>query len=126
MKEVIYTAKAPRPVGPYSQAIKAGNFLFVSGQIPIDPSTNDVIRGDITIQTRRVLENIKVILNKAGYDLNDIVYVTVFLSDLNDFSQFNRVYAEYFKENPPARVTIEASRLPKDVRIEVSVIAYKE
>lgn len=126
MKEVIYTAKAPRPVGPYSQAIKVGNFLFVSGQIPIDPSTNDVIRGDITIQTRRVLENIKVILNKAGYDLNDIVYVTVFLSDLNDFSQFNRVYAEYFKENPPARVTIEASRLPKDVRIEVSVIAYKE
>ncbi|MHA1616307.1 MAG: RidA family protein [Candidatus Njordarchaeales archaeon] len=126
MVEIISTDKAPRPVGPYSQAIKAGPFLFISGQIPIDPSTNEVIRGDIRAQTRRVLDNIKAILEAAGYSLKDVVSVTVFLKDLKLFSEFNEVYAEYFPENPPTRTTVEVSNLPKGVLIEMNAIAYKE
>ncbi len=126
MVEIISTDKAPRPVGPYSQAIKAGPFLFISGQIPIDPSTNEVIKGDIRAQTRRVLDNIKAILEAAGYSLKDVVSVTVFLKDLKLFSEFNEVYAEYFPENPPTRTTVEVSNLPKGVLIEMNAIAYKE
>jgi len=125
MAQVIYTEKAPKPVGPYSQAIKAGPFLFISGQIPIDPSTNEIIKGDIVAQTRRVLENIKAILEAAGYSLKDVVSVTVYLRNLTLFNEFNKVYAEYFQENPPTRTTVEVSNLPKGVLVEINAIAYK-
>ena len=124
VKEVIYTDKAPKPVGPYSQAIKVGPFLFISGQIPIDPKTNEVVKGGIAVQTRRVLENIKAILEEAGYSLEDVVSVTVFLKDLKLFEEFNKVYSEYFPVDPPARTTVEVSNLPKGVLVEINAIAY--
>ena len=123
-KEIIYTGKAPKPIGPYSQAVKAGGFLFGSGQIAIDPATGELVRGDIKAQTRRVMENIKAILESSGYTLKDVVKVTVFLKNIEDFKDFNEVYGEYFREGPPARTTVEVSRLPKDVLIEVDFIAY--
>jgi 2-iminobutanoate/2-iminopropanoate deaminase len=126
VKEVIYTDKAPKPIGPYSQAIKVGSWLFLSGQIPIDPRSGDIIEGDIEVQTRRVLENIKAILENAGFTLGDIVKVTVYLVDLNDFPRFNKVYSEYFKDRPPARTTVQVAALPRSVRIEIDAIAYKE
>lgn len=126
VKEVIYTDKAPKPIGPYSQAIKVGSWLFLSGQIPIDPRSGDIIEGDIEVQTRRVLENIKAILENAGFTLGDIVKVTVYLVDLNDFPRFNKVYSEYFKDKPPARTTVQVAALPRSVRIEIDAIAYKE
>lgn len=122
-KKVVYTDKAPKPIGPYSQAIIAGNFVFVAGQIPIDPETGEIVQGGIEEQTRRVLENIKAILEAAGSSLDKVVRVQVFLADLKLFKKFNKVYAEYFKENPPARVTVEVSSLPKGVLLEVDVIA---
>jgi len=122
-KRVIFTEKAPRPIGPYSQAVVAGGFLFGSGQIPVDPETGRIVEGGIKEQTRRVMENIKAILEAAGCTLEDVVSVTVFLSDLNDFEEFNRVYAEYFKGQPPTRTTVEVSRLPKGVKLEVNFIA---
>ena len=125
MNEIIFTQKAPKPVGPYSQAVKVGNTIYVSGQIPIDPKTGDVVRGGIREQTKQVLENIKAILEAGGFSLKDVVIVFVFLKDLSMFNEFNEVYAEYFKENPPARVTVEVSRLPKDVLVEISVIGSK-
>ncbi|MCC6032340.1 MAG: RidA family protein [Pyrobaculum sp.] len=125
MKEVIYTEAAPRPIGPYSQAIKAGNMLFVSGQIPIDPKTGEVVKGGIKEQTRQVLENIKAVLEAAGYTLNDVTMAFVFLADMNMFPEYNEVYAQYFKEKPPARVTVQAARLPRDVLIEIAVIAVR-
>lgn len=125
-KEVILTDRAPRPIGPYSQAIKVGPWIFVSGQIPIDPATGEVVKGGIREQTRRVLENVKAILEAAGASLSDVVKVTVFLKDLKLFREFNEVYAEYFKESPPARTTVEVSNLPKGVLLEIDVIAYKE
>ncbi|RLE59666.1 MAG: deaminase [Thermoprotei archaeon] len=123
-KEIIYTGKAPKPIGPYSQAVKVGGFLFGSGQIAIDPATGELVRGDIKAQTRRVMENIKAILESSGYTLKDVVKVTVFLKNIEDFKDFNEVYGEYFREGPPARTTVEVSRLPKDVLIEVDFIAY--
>ncbi|QIW23670.1 RidA family protein [Sulfolobus sp. S-194] len=123
--ETVFTEKAPKPVGPYSQAIKIGNTLYVSGQIPLDPKTNEVVKGDIKVQTRQVLENIKEIVNAAGFSLMDVVMVFVFLKDMNMFNDFNSVYADYFKDKPPARVTVEVSRLPRDVLIEITVIAQK-
>ena len=125
MKEVVYTKSAPEPIGPYSQAVKVGNMLFVSGQIPVDPKTGEVVKGDIKEQTRRVLENIKAVLEAAGYGLSDVVMSFVFLSDMSLFGQFNEVYAEYFKDKPPARVTVQAARLPRDVLVEIAVIAVK-
>jgi 2-iminobutanoate/2-iminopropanoate deaminase len=125
MKEVIYTEAAPKPIGPYSQAVKAGNMLFVSGQIPIDPKTGEVVKGGIKEQTRQVLENIRAVLEAAGYTLNDVTMAFVFLADLNMFPEYNEVYAQYFKEKPPARVTVQAARLPRDVLIEIAVIAAK-
>ncbi len=124
-KEVIYTEKAPKPVGPYSQAIKVGSFIFGSGQIPIDPTTGNIVKGDITTQTRRVTENIKAVLEAVGYTLSDVVSVNVFLRNLSDYDEFNQIYSEYFKEKPPARTTVEVSNLPKGVLIEMSFIAYK-
>jgi 2-iminobutanoate/2-iminopropanoate deaminase len=125
MKEVIYTEAAPKPLGPYSQAVKAGNMLFVSGQIPIDPKTGEVVKGGIKEQTRQVLENIKAVLEAAGYTLNDVAMAFVFLADMNMFPEYNEVYAQYFKEKPPARVTVQAARLPRDVLIEIAVIAVR-
>lgn len=123
--EIIFTDKAPKPIGPYSQAVKIGNTLYVSGQIPVDPKTNDVIKGDIKTQTKQVLENIKAILSSAGFSMSDVVMSFVFIKDMNMFSDFNSIYSEYFKDKPPARVTVEVSRLPKDVLIEIAVICSK-
>lgn len=125
MKEVVFTERAPKPIGPYSQAIKLGNFLFVSGQIPIDPATNEVVKGGIKEQTERVLENVKAILEAANMTLNDVIMAFVYLSDMADFPQFNEVYSRYFKERPPARVTVAVKSLPRDVKVEIAVIAGK-
>ncbi|MDT7868646.1 MAG: RidA family protein [Thermoproteus sp.] len=126
MREVVYTKAAPEPIGPYSQAVKAGNLLFVSGQIPLDPKTGDVVKGGIREQTRQVLENIKAVLEAAGYGLSDVAMAFVFLADLSLFGQFNEVYAEYFREKPPARVTVQAAGLPRGVLVEIAVIAVKQ
>jgi 2-iminobutanoate/2-iminopropanoate deaminase len=126
MREVVYTKAAPEPIGPYSQAVKAGNLLFVSGQIPVDPRTGDVVKGGIREQTRQVLENIKAVLEAAGYGLSDVAMAFVFLADLSLFGQFNEVYAEYFEEKPPARVTVQAAGLPRGVLVEIAVIAVKQ
>ncbi|HOK56390.1 MAG TPA: Rid family detoxifying hydrolase [bacterium] len=125
MFERIITEKSPLPVGPYSQGIKWKNFIFISGQIPVDPKTNTVVNGDITSQTKQVIENIKNILTEAGADLENVVKTTVFLKNINDFEKMNYVYAQYFK-NKPARTTVEVSNLPKNVLIEIEVIAIIE
>jgi endoribonuclease L-PSP len=125
VKEVVFTERAPRPIGPYSQAIRLGNLLFVSGQIPIDPATNEVVKGGIKEQTERVLENVKAILEAANMTLDDVVMAFVYLSDVADFPQFNEVYSRYFKERPPARVTVAVKSLPRDVKVEIAVIAGK-
>ncbi|MDT7906068.1 MAG: RidA family protein [Sulfolobales archaeon] len=125
MKEAVFTERAPRPIGPYSQAIRLGNLLFVSGQIPIDPATNEVVKGGIKEQTERVLENVKAILEAANMTLDDVVMAFVYLSDMADFPQFNEVYSRYFKERPPARVTVAVKSLPRDVKVEIAVIAGK-
>ena len=123
MKEIISTPNAPAAIGPYSQAVKAGNLLFISGQVPLDPATGEVVEGDITIQTRRVLDNVKAILTEAGADFSNVVKTTVFLKDMNDFVPMNRVYAEYYPENCPARSAVQVARLPKDVSVEIETIA---
>ena len=125
MKEVVFTERTPRPIGPYSQAIRLGNLLFVSGQIPIDPATNEVVKGGIKEQTERVLENVKAILEAANMTLDDVVMAFIYLSDMADFPQFNEVYSRYFKERPPARVTVAVKSLPRDVKVEIAVIAGK-
>lgn len=125
MNEKIATPNAPQAIGPYSQAIQSGNFLFVSGQIAIDPQTADIIEGDIEAQTEQVLKNITAIIEAAGMSLQDVVKCTCFLKDMNDFVKFNGVYENYFGEILPARETVEVSRLPKDVLVEVSAICSK-
>ncbi|HID80416.1 MAG TPA: RidA family protein [Ignisphaera sp.] len=124
VKKVIYTENAPRPIGPYSQGVKVGNFLFISGQIPIDPVTGKVIEGSFRDKVARVLENIKAIVEAAGGSLENVVKVTVYLRDISKFVEFNEVYAVYFRENPPARSVVEVSNLPKGVDIEVEAIAF--
>lgn len=121
-KEIISTDMAPKAIGPYSQAVKVGNFLFISGQIPIDPKTGELIEGNIKEQTKRVLENLKGIMESLGGSLENIIKTTVFLKNIEDFHDMNEIYAEYFKENPPARSTIEVSRLPRNVSIEIEAI----
>ena len=124
VKHVITTPRAPAAIGPYSQGIKAGNLLFVSGQIPIDPATGAVIEAkDIPSQTRRVLQNIQQILSSGGATIENVVRTTVFLKDMNDFAEMNRVYGEFFSEAAPARATVEVARLPKDVGVEIDCIA---
>ena len=108
MKEIIFTEKAPKPIGPYSQAIKIGNSLFISGQIPVDPKSGELVEGDIRAQTHQVLKNIKAIVEAAGGTLNNVIKVTVYLDDMDDFAEMNEVYSQYFSESKPARTTIEA------------------
>jgi len=123
MREVIATQDAPQAIGPYSQAIKANGFVFVSGQVAIDPATQQVIEGDITAQTDRVLRNLAGILQAAGTGLDKVVRATVFLKSMGDFAAMNAVYGKYFTAAPPARSTVEVSCLPKDVAVEIDVIA---
>ena len=126
MKKVVFSKGAPRPIGPYSQAIQVGNLLFGSGQIAIDPKTGELVSGGIREQTRQVMENIKSIVESAGFTMDDIVYVLVYLKDLARFQEFNEEYAKYFKDKPPARTTVQVADLPKGALLEVSFIAYKE
>jgi 2-iminobutanoate/2-iminopropanoate deaminase len=122
MFEKIITENAPLPIGPYSQAVRYKNFIFISGQIPINPKTNEIVKGDITVQTKQVIENIKGILNKVDAGLENIVKTTVYLKKLNDFEKMNYVYAQYFK-NKPARSVVIVSELPKNSLIEIEAIA---
>ncbi len=124
-KEVVATKDAPEAIGPYSQAIKFGNMLFLAGQIPIDPKTNQLNTGSIEEQTKLVLENLKAVLAASGMTMNDVVSTTVFLKDLNEFGKMNAVYGSYFKDRPPARATVQVARLPRDVLVEISAIAAK-
>ncbi|CEI72066.1 MULTISPECIES: RidA family protein [Romboutsia] len=123
--EVIHTNNAPKAIGPYSQAVKAGNMLFVSGQVPFVPETMEIVEGDVKAQAAQSLTNIKAILTEAGYDFADVVKTTVFIKDMNEFAQINEVYAEFFGESKPARACVEVARLPKDVKVEIEVIAVK-
>jgi 2-iminobutanoate/2-iminopropanoate deaminase len=123
MREIISTKDAPQAIGPYSQAIKANGFVFVSGQIAIDPATQQVIAGDVGAQTDRVLRNISEILEAADSGLGKVVRSTVFLKNMDDFAAMNAIYGKYFKTTPPARSTVEVARLPKDVLVEIDVIA---
>ena len=125
LKSVVYSDKAPEPIGPYSQAIQAGNMLFVSGQIAIQKSSGKFIIGSIEEETIQVMTNLRDILTSAGMDFTNVVKSSIFLKDMNNFPKVNEVYGRYFKENPPARETIEVSRLPKDVNVEISCIAVK-
>ena len=124
-KEVVYSANAPEPIGPYSQAIKAGNMLFVSGQVAIQKSTGNVITSNITEETVQVMNNLEDVLKAGGYDFSHVVKCTIFLKDMNNFPKVNEVYGSYFPSQPPARETVEVSRLPKDVNVEISCIAAK-
>ena len=123
MKKIISTDKAPKAIGPYSQAVVANGFAYLSGQIPIDPETNQLIQGDVVAQTVRVLENLKIVLEACGSSLAQVVKTTVFVKDLGEFATINETYARYFPENPPARATVEAARLPRDVRVEIECVA---
>jgi len=122
-KRVIQTEKAPKAIGPYSQAIQAGNFLFLSGQIPLDPASGELVKGDIREQARRVLENLKGVLESQNLTMEDVVKATIFLKDMGNFSQVNEVYGTYFPSSPPARSTVEVARLPRDADIEIEAIA---
>ena len=123
MRDVISTDRGPRAIGPYSQAIRANGFLFLSGQVSLNPATQQLVPGDIAAQTARVLENLKGILEAAGSSLDRVVKTTVYLKDMNDFAAMNEVYARYFPSAPPARATVEVARLPKDARVEIELIA---
>ena len=123
MRDIISTKDAPQAIGPYSQAIKANGFVFTSGQIAIDPATQQVVTGDIGAQTERVLRNLSEVLEAAGSGLGRVVRCTVFLKNMNDFAAMNQVYGKYFSSAPPARSTVEVARLPKDVLVEIDVIA---
>ena len=123
MREIIETDKAPTPIGPYSQAVKVQGLVFVSGQIPTRPETGQVVEGGIEAQTHQALKNLSAVLQEAGSSLDQVVKTTVFLTNLNDFSVFNRVYEEYFSEAKPARATVEVTRLPKEVLVEIEAVA---
>ena len=123
MRDVISTDRGPKAIGPYSQAIRANGFLFLSGQIPLDPATQNVVEGDIQAQTDRVLKNISGILEASGSSLAKVVKTTVFLKSMGEFGAMNEIYGKYFTQAPPARSTVEVSRLPKDVSVEIEVIA---
>ncbi|MBZ5562443.1 MAG: RidA family protein [Acidobacteriia bacterium] len=122
-KDVIATSQAPSAIGPYSQAVRSGPWVFVSGQIPLDPATGKIVEGDIAAQTERVLKNLAAILEAAGAGLAQVVKTTVYLRDLTEFARMNEVYARFFADKPPARATVEVSRLPRDVQVEIDAIA---
>jgi 2-iminobutanoate/2-iminopropanoate deaminase len=122
-KTVIYSANAPEPIGPYSQAVQVGNMLFISGQIAIQRATGNLVTGNIEEETRQVIENISEILKAAGMDFSNVVKTTIFLKDMNNFPKINEIYGVSFSKEPPARETVEVSRLPKDVNVEISCIA---
>lgn len=124
-KKVVFTKQAPEPIGPYSQAIEAGNMVFISGQIAIQPSTSNLITANIEEETTQVMVNLEAILTVAGLSFNNVVKTTIFLKDMNNFPKVNAIYGRYFQQQPPARETVEVSRLPKDVNVEISCIAIK-
>jgi 2-iminobutanoate/2-iminopropanoate deaminase len=126
MKQVVSSPNAPKAIGPYSPAVRTGQLLFVSGQVPIDPASGGLIEGDIAAQTRRVLDNVGALLTAGGRSFADVVRTTVFLADMNDFAVVNEVYGQYFPEPYPARATVQVARLPKDARVEIDVIAAYE
>jgi len=123
VREVIATDRGPKAIGPYSQAVKANGFIFISGQIPLDPRTQELVEGNVARQTERVMENLKGIAEAAGSSLDRVVKTTVFLKDLADFPAMNEVYSRYFPANPPARATVQVARLPRDVGVEIELIA---
>jgi len=123
MIDAVATEHAPKAIGPYSQAIKANGLVFVSGQVALDPRTQQLVQGDVAIETERVLENLKAVVEAAGSSLAHTVKTTVYLADLGDFAKMNEVYARYFGERPPARATVQVSRLPRDARVEIDLIA---
>jgi 2-iminobutanoate/2-iminopropanoate deaminase len=123
MRQPVTSPDAPKAIGPYSQAIRAGNLLFLSGQIPLDPQSGNVVPGDIAAQTERVLRNISAVLKAANADFSNVVRTTVFLADMNEFAAMNEVYGKFVADPPPARSTVQVARLPKDVRVEIDVIA---
>ncbi len=123
MKQIVSTDRAPKAIGPYSQAVISNGWAFLSGQIPLDPATGQIVDGDIAAQTTRVFENLKAVLEAAGSSLDRVVKTTVYLKDMGEFARMNEVYATYFTANPPARATVEAARLPRDVRVEIDCIA---
>ena len=123
MKDIVLTDRGPKPIGPYSQAVKSNGLLFVSGQVAIDPRSNEFVLGDIRQQTERTLENLKGILEASGAKLHHVVKTTVFLKDMNDFAAMNEVYGRFFTAAPPARSTVQVARLPKDALVEIEVIA---
>ena len=123
MKRTVATEHAPKAIGPYSQAIVHNGMAYLSGQIPLDPATGQLVEGDIAAQTKRVLENLKAVLEACGSGLDRVVKTTVFIKDMGEFARMNEVYRKFFGENPPARSTVEAARLPRDVRVEIDAIA---
>ena len=126
LREIIATDQAPRAIGPYSQAIRAGNLLFCSGQIPIDPSTGEFVSGGVAEQTEQVMRNLSAVLRAGQSSLKQVVKTTVFLADMDDFTAMNEVYGRFFSENPPARATVQAARLPRDAKVEIEAIAIIE
>src|SRR6266568_9284429 len=126
MKKIISTSDAPAAIGPYSQAVRSGNLLFCSGQIPLDPKSGQIVTGDIAPQTRRVLDNIAALLKAEALTFDNVVKTTIFLTDLGDFQTVNEIYGSYFKQNPPARSTVQVSALPKNANVEIEVIAVAE
>ena len=125
-KHAVSSPDAPAAIGPYSPAIRAGQLLFISGQVPIDPATGQMIEGDVAAQTRRVLDNVGALLLAADRSFADVVRTTIFMADMNDFASVNAIYAQYFSEPYPARATVQVARLPKDARVEIDVIAFYE
>ncbi|MCU1383113.1 MAG: yabJ 3 [Acidobacteria bacterium] len=123
MKQAVSSPDAPTAIGPYSQAVRAGQLLFLSGQVPLDPATGQIVAGDIAAQTRRVFDNLAAVLEAGGRSFADVVRTTVFLADMNDFAAVNEVYGTYFSEPYPARATVQVARLPKDARVEIDLIA---
>ncbi len=123
MKKIISTNEAPAAIGPYSQAVRSGSFLFCSGQIPLDPKSGEIVPGDITVQTQRVLDNIAAVLRAEGLSFDNVVKTTIFLTNLGDFQRVNEIYGSYFKQNPPARSTVQVSALPKGANVEIEVVA---
>ena len=122
-KQVIHTAEAPQAIGPYSQAVRVGNLVFLSGQIPLDPASGNIVEGDIVVQTRRVMENLGAVLRAAGASFAEVVKTTIYLADLGHFSKMNEVYGSYFTSEPPARATVQVGALPRGVLIEIDMIA---